>query len=56
MVTRCLNMLCDIDYAFTIFTDFNMQNFNWNENLEFSTLCPLYACLANFLIENDVTK
>ena len=44
MATRCLHMLSDIDYAFTICSDFIMPNFNWSENIDFTTLCPLYVC------------
>ena len=49
-------MLHDYDYAFSICIDFKVSNFNWTENLDLSTLCQLYACLANFLIENGATQ
>ena len=50
------NILCDIDYVFTICTDFNLPNFNWNNMFDVSSLCPLNASLAKFIVDNGVTQ
>ena len=56
LLIRCLDYLCNIAHAYTICTDFNMPNFNWNNNFDINAMCSLDACFANFIVSNGILQ
>lgn len=55
LLTKCMSHLCD-GKSFTICTDFNLPNFNWNCNFDVNNLCSLDACLADFIVCNGAMQ
>ena len=53
---NCFNILCDIDYVFTIRTDFISPNFNWHDVFDVSCLCSFNISLARFIVNNGVSQ
>ena len=56
LLIRCLDYLCNVAHAYTICTDFNMPNFNWNNNFDINAMCSLDACFANFIVSNGILQ
>ena len=49
---RCLDSLCDIDYVFTICTDFNVPNFSATVEYDRSFLPNIESYFAKVLVDN----
>ena len=49
---RCLDSLCDIDYVFTICTDFNLPNCSATVEYDLSVLPSIEKYFAKFLVDN----
>jgi hypothetical protein len=56
LIIQCLDWLCDVSWAFTICTDFNLPHFDWHNNFDINSMCLLDACLANFIVNSGAVQ
>ena len=45
-----------LNFVYTICTDFNLPNFDWNTDHDLSVLPNIEACFAKFIIDNGITQ
>lgn len=56
LLINCLESLCDVSYSITICGDFNFPLINWSDNFDLSSLRPLEARLASFIIDRGMIQ